>query len=517
MSNPTDTPSRDGDAPLRVLVDEPPDPRAADGEGAPAVEPEAAAGGPEAAAGEPESDAESPAAVEPEDDAEAITRVYGRPSRTIPLVLLAAVGGYIMMLTLGTALQLRLSAMDEATATTVYSRITTVSGILMLVAIPLIGALSDRTTSRFGRRRPWILGGYLVSLACMAVIGIMTGHLVIGAAYVVGITAAQAGFNAYSVIPVEGVPNKMRARVMGFMGMMGALAMSAGAAIAGRLVGTPALMMTVPVLLALATTFPLILLYKDPQRDKDDVPALDLGGLIGGFFVDPRKHPNFGWVWLSRFLAGVAMTAFLAFFVLYLITNLHYSPAEAGARASLLSLYSVLRARVDPPVHRVGLAVGQDGAAQALRHRLGRRHGARPRHRRAGRQLQPVRHRLDGLRRRPGHVPHRRPGPVRPGPAQRGGHRQGHGGLRASPQPAQHPRPGRGPLHPGRREQLHAPVGRRGRPVRAGRPRHPLGQGCEVARRWCGAPARPATGRARRPPGPVVARDPTPPGVRGPG
>lgn len=333
MSNPTDTPSRDGDAPLRVLVDEPPDPRAADGEGAPAVESEAAAGG-------PESDAESPTAVEPEDDAEAITRVYGRPSRTIPLVLLAAVGGYIMMLTLGTALQLRLSAMDEATATTVYSRITTVSGILMLVAIPLIGALSDRTTSRFGRRRPWILGGYLVSLACMAVIGTMTDHLVIGAAYVVGITAAQAGFNAYSVIPVEGVPNKMRARVMGFMGMMGALAMSAGAAIAGRLVGTPALMMTVPVLLALATTFPLILLYKDPQRDKDDVPALDLGGLIGGFFVDPRKHPNFGWVWLSRFLAGVAMTAFLAFFVLYLITNLHYSPAEAGARASLLSLYS---------------------------------------------------------------------------------------------------------------------------------------------------------------------------------
>lgn len=277
---------------------------------------------------------------EAEDDTKAITRTYGKPSRTVPLVLLAAVGGYIMMLTLGTALQLRLSAMDEAAATTVYSRITTVSGILMLVAIPLIGALSDRTTSRFGRRRPWILGGYLVSLACMAVIGTMSNYVVIGAAYVVGITAAQAGFNAYSVIPVEGVPNRMRARVMGFMGMMGALAMSAGAAIAGRLVGTPALMMTVPVLLALATTIPLILLYKDPQRDSADVPDLDLQGMVSGFFINPRKHPNFGWVWLSRFLAGVAMTAFLAFFVLYLITNLHFAPEEAGAKASLLSLYS---------------------------------------------------------------------------------------------------------------------------------------------------------------------------------
>lgn len=274
------------------------------------------------------------------DDAEEIIRTYGKPSRNIPLVLLAAVGGYIMMLTLGTALQLRLSAMDQDAATTIYSRITTFSGILMLVAIPLVGALSDRTTSRFGRRRPWILGGYLASLACMAVIGTMSNYLVIGIAYVIGITAAQAGFNAYAVIPVEGVPNRMRARVMGFMGMMGALAMSAGAAIAGRLVGTPALMMTVPVLLALATTCPLILLYRDPQRGRDDVPPLDLGSLARGFWVDPRQHPNFGWVWLSRFLAGVAMTSFLAFFVLYLITNLHFAPAEAGKRASLLSLYS---------------------------------------------------------------------------------------------------------------------------------------------------------------------------------
>ncbi|MFC2361064.1 MAG: MFS transporter [Actinomyces dentalis] len=99
-------------------------------------------------------------------------------------------------------------------------------------------------------------------------------------------------------------------------------------------------MMTVPVLLALATTFPLILLYKDPQRDKADVPALDLGGLFSGFFVNPRKYPNFGWLWLSRFLAGIAMTAFLSFFVLYLITNLHFTPAEAGATAGRLSLMS---------------------------------------------------------------------------------------------------------------------------------------------------------------------------------
>ena len=31
-----------------------------------------------------------------------------------------------------------------------------IAGVFVLLAYPLTGALSDRTTSRFGRRRPWI-------------------------------------------------------------------------------------------------------------------------------------------------------------------------------------------------------------------------------------------------------------------------------------------------------------------------------------------------------------------------
>ncbi len=41
--------------------------------------------------------------------------------------------------------------------------------ILAMVVQPLAGGLSDRTRSRMGRRRPWILAGTLASLACLAV------------------------------------------------------------------------------------------------------------------------------------------------------------------------------------------------------------------------------------------------------------------------------------------------------------------------------------------------------------
>ncbi|HQE32790.1 MAG TPA: MFS transporter [Propionibacteriaceae bacterium] len=274
------------------------------------------------------------------DDTAAITAKYGSPKRTVALVLIAAVGGYLMMLTLATALSLRIALIDPEGKEAVYSRIVSVAALLMLVAIPLVGALSDRTTSRFGRRRPWIVAGLVVSLACFALIGMSTSFLVIGIAYVVGITAAQAGFNAYAVIPVEGIPDRMRARVMGLMGLFGALAMSGGSFLAGALVSMPVLLMTVPILAATVTMLPLLLMYRDPVRDKADVPALDVVGLAKTFFVDPRKHPDFGWTWLSRFLAGAAMTAMLGYFIYFLMSGLHVPIEEVGAKAGLLTLAS---------------------------------------------------------------------------------------------------------------------------------------------------------------------------------
>ena len=54
---------------------------------------------------------------------------------------------------------------------------------------------------------------------------------------------------------------------------------------------------------------PLPILYKDPRHARDEVPQ---GGTLDMFkhmFVSPLKHPDFGLVWLSRFLAGLVIAA----------------------------------------------------------------------------------------------------------------------------------------------------------------------------------------------------------------
>ena len=260
--------------------------------------------------------------------------------RTIAVVLIAAIGMYVMMLTLSTALSLRIATIDPTNKETTYGLAVSVGALLMLVTVPLGGALSDRTTSRYGRRRPWIVGCLVPALLAAAVIGLVSSIPVIMIAYVVGIATAQVAFNSYAVIPVEAVPDRMRARVMGLMGLFGALAFSAGSYLAAWLVHAPLLMMTVPVLLAIVTSLPLLVLYQDPAKAATEVPPLNVAGMARGFLVDPRKHPDFAWAWISRFLAGVAMTALFAFFIYFMMDGLGLSIAEAGRSAGLLTLTS---------------------------------------------------------------------------------------------------------------------------------------------------------------------------------
>jgi MFS family permease len=261
-------------------------------------------------------------------------------AKAIALILIGALGMYVMQLTLTTALSLRIATIDPVGKDVSYSLAVSVSSLVLLLSIPLSGALSDRTTGRFGRRRPWILGGLLVALAATAVIGTVESVPVIAGAYIVAAVGVNAAFNAFAVIPVEALPDRMRARVMGLMGMFGALAMSLGSYLAAGLVGNQLLMMTAPVLLAVVLIIPLLLFYREPRLDRDQLPEFNVRAMARNFVVNPRKYPNFGWTWLSRFLAGIAMTALFSYFIFFMVDRLNMPIFEAGASAGLLTLIS---------------------------------------------------------------------------------------------------------------------------------------------------------------------------------
>ncbi|MDP3951276.1 MFS transporter [Microbacterium sp.] len=77
--------------------------------------------------------------------------------------------------------------------------ILSVGGIAGVIAGPVAGMLSDRTGSRWGRRRPWAIGGALLTAASLLLTGAATEPLGVGAAWVgvsIGIAVISAALTA---------------------------------------------------------------------------------------------------------------------------------------------------------------------------------------------------------------------------------------------------------------------------------------------------------------------------------
>jgi MFS family permease len=107
-----------------------------------------------------------------------------------------------------------------------------VGAFLAVIANPLFGRLSDRTTSRLGMRRPWLLGGSVTGVLGLLVIAL--SNTVPG--ILIGWCIAQVAFNAtlaaLTAVIADQVPSKQRGTVSGFVGIAQGVDILAGVAIA---------------------------------------------------------------------------------------------------------------------------------------------------------------------------------------------------------------------------------------------------------------------------------------------
>lgn len=220
--------------------------------------------------------------------------------------------------------------------------VSTVGAVAAFVANPVFGRISDRTTGRFGRRRPWLVAGVLGLAICLLVIATAQSLTVIVAAWFVGQVSANAALAAHVATVADQVPMFQRGRVAGLLGVMQNLAIL-GAAYAGKFFsGHVLVLFLVPGLvgLALMVLFAVVL----PDRPLPHRPPRE-GGLrtvLKTFWVNPRRHPDFALVWASRFLLVLASYLFTTFRLLYLQHEFTLSVARAtGAMATGVLVYTI--------------------------------------------------------------------------------------------------------------------------------------------------------------------------------
>jgi MFS family permease len=245
----------------------------------------------------------------------------------ISALVLASLGLYMAFLTpIQVLLAEQIDALDPSGKEVALGWATGVGALVAVVANPLAGALSDRTGGRFGRRRPWILGGAVLGAVGLAVTAAQT--TVVGVA--LGWCLAQLGLNAMlagtnAVVPDQ-VPVRQRAAVSGFIGIPQTLGLVVGALLVTTVVTGIAAGYLLLAALTVLCALPFVLLTDGPQVP---VPARE-SVRLKDFLVSPRAHPDFGWAWLTRFLVMLGNAMGTLYLLYFLKDAVHYADPDEG-------------------------------------------------------------------------------------------------------------------------------------------------------------------------------------------
>ncbi|HEU5230742.1 MAG TPA: MFS transporter, partial [Ktedonobacteraceae bacterium] len=188
----------------------------------------------------------------------------------------------------------------------ILSFFTSITVLIALFANPLAGAFSDRTASRFGRRRPWIIVGGLLTVVGLIFMWRANSIPLLFIGYCFVELFSNCVLAALTATIPDQVPENQRGTVSGIFGLATGLGGILGAILAGQIFkSAPTNAYVVMFLIVLVTTIPFALLLRDKALPKGYMPAFHLGAFLKNFWINPRKYPDFGWAWLTRFVPFV--------------------------------------------------------------------------------------------------------------------------------------------------------------------------------------------------------------------
>lgn len=241
----------------------------------------------------------------------------------------------------------------------VLGLITGLSALVALTVPLVVGALSDRCGHRWGRRRPYMVAGVFTNIVGLGVMAAayawamkfplsgatnqwqaIFGHPPL-LVFFLGFLLVQFGNNVASgsfmgMIP-DLVPEDQRGAASGWYALMTQVGTLAGALVMGVVLGEASetvkyFAVCVILLLSLAGTFYGV--KETPHTVKQ--PPIRWGPYIRSLWIDPRKFPDFAWVWITRFLVVMGFEAVKPFIPYYLGDVINIPVKEVSGKASIL-------------------------------------------------------------------------------------------------------------------------------------------------------------------------------------
>jgi MFS family permease len=206
------------------------------------------------------------------------------------------------------------------------------------------GALSDRTTSRWGRRVPWLIGSAVLSAGALALLANANTIAMLFIGYGLYQLVVNGALAALTAVVPDKAPDNQRGLVSAFVGLSLPVAIVLGAVvigfglikavtIAGYTFGSIQLGYYVLAASFVIVTLLFVPVLHDTLLPRSAVSRFDLGAFLRSFWIDPRTNPDFGLAWFVRFLVNFGWSATLGSFLLLYLTNAVHLKDAAGSAA----------------------------------------------------------------------------------------------------------------------------------------------------------------------------------------
>jgi MFS family permease len=258
----------------------------------------------------------------------------------ITLYALGYVGAYIALITpVATTLALKVGELDPAGKETSLGLISAIGALVAIVSNALTGALSDRTRSGLGRRRPWIIVGSLGGVVALAIVGFAPSLLVATLGWILAQLTLNMVLAALQALLPDQVPLEQRARVSAVLGIsqqvspLLGIGIAFGVQAAGGGIG---LMFLIPGIVGAIMLLVLVALIKDV--DHEPAGPFVLTEFIGAFRIPKGKRGDFGWAWFGRFFVILGFAVYTTYQVYFIGDRL----GVTGSDVVLMQLYALL-------------------------------------------------------------------------------------------------------------------------------------------------------------------------------
>lgn len=221
------------------------------------------------------------------------------------------------------------AALDSAHKVRDFGITNGVAGVVALIALPVAGALCDRTRSRWGRRRVWMAAGVIVLALSLAALGPQRswgGVLICWMFASLGFSVASAGLFA---AVADQVPVTQRGIISGAIFGPQALGLLVGLLLLAEVITGTASGYLVLAVAVVFLSVPFVLRYRDSAPGGAPLP-LSLGALTEAMWVSPRAYPDFAWAFGGRVAVNIGNALGTTYLLYFFENGLHLKDPDTA-------------------------------------------------------------------------------------------------------------------------------------------------------------------------------------------